>query len=108
MVTLAAVVWRVLPVFTGPVLPAGATRLEIATEPPNFNTGCAAAALGPVRVATLGAKLVLVGVASDETIEVVWPAGFAAWRVSGRAVVADPWGNVVAQDEDVLDNLGGG
>jgi hypothetical protein len=41
-------------------------------------------------------------------MRVVWPSGFAAWRVGGRSVVADPWGNVVGRDGDVLDSLGGG
>lgn len=32
----------------------------------------------------------------------------AAWRVGGRSVVADPWGNIVGRDGDVLEGLGGG
>jgi hypothetical protein len=59
-------------------------------------------------VATSGDELILVSVASGDTMRVVWPSGFAAWRVGGRSVVADPWGNVVGRDGDVLDSLGGG
>ena len=93
--------------FTGPALPTGATRLHIATEPnPSFS--CMAALLAPVGVATSGDELILVSVASGETVKVVWPSGFAAWLVGGRSVVADPWGSVVGRDRDVLDSLGGG
>jgi hypothetical protein len=66
------------------------------------------ALLTPVRVATAGDELILVSVGSGDTVRVVWPSGFAAWRVGGRVVVADPWGNVVGRDGDVLDTLGGG
>jgi ABC-type amino acid transport substrate-binding protein len=66
------------------------------------------ALLAPVRVATSGDDLVLVSVASGDTVRVVWPSGFAAWRAAGRSVVADPWGNIVGGDGDVLDSLGGG
>lgn len=59
-------------------------------------------------MATSGDELILVSVESGKTVRVVWPRGFAAWRVAGRAVLADPWGSVIAWDGDVLVSLGGG
>jgi hypothetical protein len=94
--------------FTGPFPPSGATRLHIATETPNLTPGCAAALLAPARVTTDGDDLTLVAVGSGETLRVVWPSGFGAWRSGGRAVVADQWGRVVGREGDVLDSLGGG
>ena len=108
VLVLGAVGLRVLPLFTGPALPAGATRLHISTERPNLSFGCAAAGLSPIRVTTSGDELILVSVESGNTVRVVWPSGFAAWRVGGRSVLADPWGSVVGRDGDVLDSLGGG
>ena len=108
VIVLMAAGWRLLPVFTGPALPAGATRLHIATERPNATAGCPAALLVPARVTTAGDDLVLVAVDTGETVPVVWPAGFTAWRMEGRAVVADPWGSVVGREGAVLDSLGGG
>jgi hypothetical protein len=103
----AGAIWA-LPIFTGPALPAGATRLQIATEDPGLTFGCAAALLSPVRVEASGDDLAVVFVESGERANVVWPAGFAAWRLDGRAVLADSGGRVVGRDGDVLATLGGG
>ena len=108
VIVLGAIALRVLPLFTGPALPVGATRLHITTESPNLTFGCASALLSPVRVTTSGDDLILVSVESGVTVRVVWPSGFGAWRVGGRSVLADPWGSVVGRDGDVLDSLGGG
>ncbi len=107
VIVLGVSALRVLTLFTGPGLPAGATRLHITTQSPNLTPGCMTALLAPVRVATSGDDLVLVSVESGDAVRVLWPSGFAAWRVGGRSVVADSFGNVVARDGDVLDRLGG-
>ena len=108
VLALALVAIRVAPLFTGPALPAGAERLHITTAAPNLNMGCATALLSPVRVSTDGDSLTLVVVELGEPVRVVWPAGFGAWRIDGKAVVADPWGSVVGREGNVLDGFGGG
>jgi hypothetical protein len=108
LIVIGAAAWWALPLVTGPSLPADATRLHITTEGPSLPFACATAALAPARVSTSGDELILASVESGDTLNVVWPSGFAAWRVDGRAVLADPWGHVVGRDGDVLDSLSGG
>jgi hypothetical protein len=108
VIVVVAVAWRLAPLWTGPSLPDGAMRLQITTQGPNLSFGCAAALLSPARVEEAGDDLVLVSVESGHILPVVWPSGFAAWRVGGRAVIADPWGGVVGREGDVLDSLSGG
>jgi hypothetical protein len=60
------------------------------------------------RVATSDDDLILLTVPKGEPVQVVWPSGWAAWRVGGRAELVARDGSVVAREGDVLDDLGGG
>lgn len=97
-----------VPLWTGPALPVGATRLHIAVASPGIPFGCTAALLAPVRIASAGDELIVRSVASGDPVSVVWPSGFAAWRIDGRAELAGPYGNVIGREGDVLSTLGAG
>jgi hypothetical protein len=106
-----ALVARFSPLWPGPPVPDGATRLQIATEAPHLipTMGCALALLSPARVATDGDRLVLV---SPETgrqqIAVVWPSGWTAWRRDGRAELVTRDGVVVAREGELTPGYAGG
>jgi hypothetical protein len=107
---LVAAVFRLSPLWPGPALPAGATRLHIVTQEahliPAF--GCPAALLAPARVATLGDDLVLLAPDMNEPIDVVWPSGWAAWRLGGRAELVTREGAVVGREGELSEEFGGG
>jgi len=111
VIVLAAAVFRLSPLWPGPALPAGATRLQINTEPAHLipAAGCPTALLAPVRVATDNDDLVVVSIETGEPVKVVWPSGWAAWRVGGRAELVDRDGSVIGREGEVMhDRFGGG
>jgi hypothetical protein len=101
---------RLSPMWPGPALPAGATPLALATEPGHLfpTMGCPAALLAPARVAVAGDALVLVPVDGGDLIKVVWPTGWAAWRLDGHAELVSHDGTVVGREGDVISGFGGG
>lgn len=109
ILVFAAAIW-LSPLGPGPGLPNGATRLRIATEAPHLvpHFGCPAALLGPVRVATAGDELIVLAVGTNEPVAVVWPTGWAAWRLDGRAELVGRDGTVIAREGDVIENRFGG
>jgi hypothetical protein len=107
---LVAAVFRLSPLWPGPALPAGATRLHIVTQAAHLIPAfaCPAALLAPARVATRGDDLVLLDRDTNEPIAVVWPSGWAAWRLDGRAELVTREGVVVGREGELSEGFGGG
>ena len=115
------VAWLILPPTPAP-LPPGATRLELRTQSTGFGARlvlqCPAAAFPDMRVSRDGSTLVFLrvggaGGAESSTgprgrIDPIWPPGWSARLVTGRAELVDPEGRVVAREGDVIRGLGGG
>jgi hypothetical protein len=70
--------------------------------------GCPTAELLPARIAVVGDALVLVPQTGGDPLNVVWPAGWAAWRLSGRAELVSRDGTVVGREGDLVSGFGGG
>lgn len=106
----AAGLARLSPMWPGPSLPAGATPLTLATETGHLlpTTGCPLASLGPARIAVADGALVLVPESGGDPIAVVWPTGWAAWRLDGRAELVSHDGTVVGREGDVISGFAGG
>ena len=94
----------------GASLPQGATPLAVATEPAHLmpTRGCSTAVLAPARVAVAGDGLVLVQESWGKPIKVVWPTGWVAWRLAGRAELVSHDGTVVGREGDIVEGFGGG
>lgn len=94
--------------------PSGATPLALPTEPParpipsGATYACALASVQPVRVARQGDSVTFVSVANGTVVELVWPRGFSARALGGRAEIVARDGTVLAREGDVLSGLGGG
>jgi hypothetical protein len=117
----AFVVWLILPP-TSAGLPPGATRLELQTQATRPGArlvlACPAAAFPDLLVGVEGSVMTFTRVGGSggaETstnqggrVEPVWPPGWSARLLSGRAELLNPEGAVVAWDGDVIRGLGGG
>ena len=101
---------RLSPMWPGPSLPPGATPLVLATEPAHLfpTMGCPTALLLPARVAVVGDALVIVPETGGDPLNVVWPTGWAAWRLGGRAELVSRDGTVVGREGDLVSGFGGG
>jgi hypothetical protein len=107
---LAFAALRLSPAGPDPDLPAGATPLRIATEPGHLlpTNACDLALLEPTRIGTSGDSMVFANAETGNPVSVVWPAGWAAWRVDGRAVLVGRDGTVIGREGDVLPGYAGG
>jgi hypothetical protein len=89
-------------------LPSDASHLDLATQPgialPVF--GCAAGLVPPVRLEREGEAVLFVNVESGRVRELVWPSGYSAWLRNGQAQLVNHDGAIIAQEGDVIVNLG--
>ncbi|HLY13468.1 MAG TPA: hypothetical protein VKR24_03900 [Candidatus Limnocylindrales bacterium] len=93
--------------------PSGATPLSLAVAgppSPDLNgavAGCGQALVGPVQIVLVGTTVSFVSTATGSPVLLIWPPGFAAWLVEGRAEVVAPDGKVIGRSGDVTPSLGG-
>jgi hypothetical protein len=66
------------------------------------------AALTPIRVERDGTSMVFADETSGNRLQVVWPNGYSARILNGRAELVQPNGLVLARDGDVISNLASG
>jgi hypothetical protein len=93
------------------VLPANALPLTLRTQPWKLwplSFGCGMAALTPIRVERDGVAMVFADEASGNRLQVVWPNGYSARLLNGRAELVPPDGSVLAREGDVLSRLAAG
>jgi hypothetical protein len=90
-------------------LPTGATPLVLRTQPwalwPPSGFGCPMATVTPMRMVRDGEFVAFADEASGNRLPIVWPSGFSARLLDGRAELVRPNGSALARDGDVISNL---
>lgn len=93
-------------------LPPGATSLALPTQPwkpwPLGGFGCPMALVAPARVGRDRDAVVFWRIDIQERIVLIWPSGYSARLLEGRAELVGPDGSVFAREGDVISNVSGG
>lgn len=92
-------------------LPEGAAPLALRTQTPRLwpprGFGCPMALAPELRVWREADEMVFLRVSDAQRVVVVWPPGFSARLMRGRAELVMPDGGVLAREGDILTNLAG-
>ena len=93
------------------LLPPRATPLALRTQPwkpwPIGGFGCPMAGVAPLRVEVDGSSMVFERADGAHLVSIVWPYGFSARLLDGKAELVAPDGTVLATQDQVISNLAG-
>lgn len=94
------------------VLPPSAAPLALRTQAwrlwPPVVFGCGQAEVTPIRVERNGLAMVFADTSTGDRVRAIWPNGYSAWLLNGRAELVRPDGSVFAREGDVVSGLAGG
>ena len=86
------------------VRPGMRLAIETGRHPPD---ACPGSEHLDVTMSRSGEAAVFEDAASSTRLEVVWPFGFAAWLIDGRAILFATDGNIVVREGDPAVSIGG-
>jgi hypothetical protein len=88
--------------------PAGSTRMALQTEGFSIGRSCRPMGVPPVRIDRDDDAILFIDVGTNRNVTFVWPYGFSAWLVDGKAVLYDSAARIVGVEGDILTELGVG